>query len=57
VATVLLEELGAKDNIKNSAKQIPEAMHCKRASSQASGLAEFFKQRRVHINANKKAWE
>lgn len=54
---MLLEELGAKDNIKNNAKQTPEAMHYKRASSQASGLSEFFKQRRAHINANKKAWE
>jgi ankyrin repeat protein len=57
VAKVLLEELGAKDDIKNLARQTPEQMHYKRASSQASGLSAFLKARRADINANKKPWE
>lgn len=57
VAKVLLEELGAKDNIKNSAGQTPEHMHYKRAASKASGLADYLKARRAEINANKKPWE
>ena len=54
---VLLEELGAKDDIKNSARQTPEQMHFKRAASMASGLADYLRARRADINANKKPWE
>jgi hypothetical protein len=57
VAKVLLEELGAKDDIKNSAGQTPEQMHYKRAASKASGLADYLRARRAEINANKKPWE
>ena len=57
VAKVLLEELGAQDNIKNAARQTPEQMHFKRAGSKASGLADYLRARRAEINANKKPWE
>ena len=57
VAKLLLEELGARDDVKNESKATPEKMHAEKATSKASGLSDFFQARREQINANKKPWE
>ena len=55
-AQVLLDEMGAKGDIKNVHGMSPEAMHYKRAASQGN-VAAFFAARREEINKNKKPWE